>query len=114
MQNKFALAYVSGTIMNINKRDLKKQRTQILKFYHFRSAKNTPRDTHTTRKSLFLQRDTRNAFLKIMFLQFFPKILIVPKKSSAHKTTFSQAEISNESKGVPFDRTKTWKRDALS
>ena len=34
---------------------------------------------------------------------FFRKSLIVPKRVYTRNTTFSQAEISHESEGVPFD-----------
>ena len=65
--------------------------------------KNTPKDTHKTRKPHFPQLKTKNPFS----IDFFWKSLIVPIKGlSAQKTTRSQAEISYESGRVPSDRIK--------
>ena len=66
--------------------------------YSFFVPKITPTNTLETRKPLFLNRK------KVHDLNFIRKCPIVPKKVSARKTTFSQAEISFEREGYSSTR----------
>ena len=74
----------------------------------FSMSKNTPGDTHKTRKPLFPQLETQKIhFEKSIFLDFFGKD--VEKGAS---TTISQAEVSYESERVPNE--SLGKKDAQS
>ena len=76
---------------------LKMQRTLFLNFYHSPRPKNIPKDTHKT----------QNSNLETQKKTFFEKkILFLRKELSAQNTTFSQAEISKESRRVPIDQIK--------
>ena len=50
---------------------LNKQRTLLLVCYQISVPKNTRRDTHMTRKQLFLQLETKNSFLKDSIFERF-------------------------------------------
>ena len=87
---------------------LNMQRTLFLHFYQFLNAENTTKDTHKTRKPRFPQLKTQEK----IFLIFFGKVSMCRKKElSTRKTIFSQAEISYESRSLPFDQRKVTKED---
>ena len=79
---------------------------------NFSVPTNIPRNTSKTRKPLFPRLETKN----LLFEKIFFRKRLIEKKTelSARKTTFSQAEISYESRKVPFDQIKVSEKDALS
>ena len=103
-QNKSGLSQVCAPLELKKKQFLNMQKTLILNFYHILSAEKYP----ISLGNHFFP----NWKHKKSIFEFFWKSLIVPKKElSAGKTTFSQAEISYESKGIPFDQKKNSKKN---
>ena len=74
----------------------------VSSLYHFLSAKNHPNKYSWYSETTFSQQDFQNA----LFLIFFPVKSYEGGTSFSSQTTFFNAEISYEIKGIRFDQMK--------